>query len=570
MSAVPPIHIENGKHKREETSESLSNRPHLHIPGIETAASSPGVIDSPLHSPTSSSGHHGGLATNGHAPSRRPSAKLTRKRNIDRVHFGAYDIKTWYYSPYQFDEEEWATLANTSTNGNAGSSSSSNPTQNVKNHSRTETNTSTTSTLNPESLVESIPLRHGGALSNSAEHAPALQATTNGEARVQTQNDEPVAKSIWICDGCFKYMRTYSGFKAHKRQCKLTHPPGKKVYQRGAHTIWEVDGSIQKLYCQNLSLFGKLFIDHKTIYFDVEPFVFYVLTDATAQFDHVLGYFSKEKVSYDDYNLACIITFPPFQKHGFGTLMIEFSYHLSAINSVAGTPERPLSDLGLRGYLTFWSAVALRTLALFFYDQDEDVQGRILPPIYTSTSSSRANKQQAQPNAATLAIFHQRQKDECLRIRRILVGKALPGDKQPKAITKSTGKRARPSSESGDVPSSLDEDPAKKKLASEVSDPTLSQNDVIEPIHPLLKLEESESVTLNTTLERLSEATNLRMEDLTLALSKCGLLQRKASKKELETANDTIQLFITRDLVRTSLRKFNVKRPILDVNYVLV
>ena len=37
------------------------------------------------------------------------------------------------------------------------------------------------------------------------------------------------------------------------------------------------------------------------------------------------GVLFQEKVSYDDYNLACIITFPPFQKRGFGTLMIEFS-----------------------------------------------------------------------------------------------------------------------------------------------------------------------------------------------------------------------------------------------------
>jgi len=34
---------------------------------------------------------------------------------------------------------------------------------------------------------------------------------------------------------------------------------------------------------------------------------------------------AQEKISYDDYNLACIITFPPFQKRGFGTLLIEFS-----------------------------------------------------------------------------------------------------------------------------------------------------------------------------------------------------------------------------------------------------
>jgi hypothetical protein len=77
-----------------------------------------------------------------------------------------------------------------------------------------------------------------------------------------------------------------------QRKCTRRHPPGRKVYQRGAHTIWEVDGAKEKvrveqgtvgsfnysfflipreqLYCQNLSLFGKLFIDIKTLFFDTD------------------------------------------------------------------------------------------------------------------------------------------------------------------------------------------------------------------------------------------------------------------------------------------------------------
>ncbi|KAJ1032695.1 hypothetical protein NDA16_000717 [Ustilago loliicola] len=165
----------------------------------------------------------------------------------------------------------------------------------------------------------------GGALSASARDAPAiksLSSATGTEASSPSGRQSPTiaspttararkdlavapTKMLWICDGCFKYMKTYNGFAAHRKFCRNTHPPGRKVYQRGAHIIWEVDGATQKLYCQNLSLFGKLFIDHKTIYFDVEPFLFYVLTDAAnASFDHPLGFFSKEKVSYDDYNLA--------------------------------------------------------------------------------------------------------------------------------------------------------------------------------------------------------------------------------------------------------------------------
>jgi hypothetical protein len=72
---------------------------------------------------------------------------------------------------------------------------------------------------------------------------------------------------------------------ALQKKCVRNHPPGQKVYQRGAHTIWEVDGAKDKvggycssqlfltpfqLYCQNLSLFGKLFIDIKTLFFDCD------------------------------------------------------------------------------------------------------------------------------------------------------------------------------------------------------------------------------------------------------------------------------------------------------------
>ena len=48
-----------------------------------------------------------------------------------------------------------------------------------------------------------------------------------------------------------------------------------------------------QLYCQNLCLLAKLFLDHKTLYFDVEPFLFYILTEVDRQGAHLVGYFSK-------------------------------------------------------------------------------------------------------------------------------------------------------------------------------------------------------------------------------------------------------------------------------------
>ena len=65
-----------------------------------------------------------------------------------------------------------------------------------------------------------------------------------------------------------------------------------------------------KLYCQCLCLLAKLFLERKTIYFDVNPFLFYILTEndkRTKNFQHIIGYFSKEKSSEESCNLACLM-----------------------------------------------------------------------------------------------------------------------------------------------------------------------------------------------------------------------------------------------------------------------
>ncbi|TRZ06546.1 hypothetical protein HGM15179_020565 [Zosterops borbonicus] len=64
---------------------------------------------------------------------------------------------------------------------------------------------------------------------------------------------------LWICEFCLKYMKYERSYRLHL----------------------------------NLCLLAKLFLDHKTLYFDVEPFVFYLLTEVDRQGAHIVGYFSK-------------------------------------------------------------------------------------------------------------------------------------------------------------------------------------------------------------------------------------------------------------------------------------
>ncbi|PLW06953.1 hypothetical protein PCASD_25903 [Puccinia coronata f. sp. avenae] len=198
----------------------------------------------------------------------------------------------------------------------------------------------------PPNHLYPSPQSHPSSL--TSDRGGKIQPSQTSSTHHLSQPSPPSALKLYVCDGCLRYLFSADAYLQHKMRCAVTHPPGRKVYQSGNLIIREVDGSSAKLYCQCLCLFGKLFIDHSTY-----------SSTWRASTSTSLRTWRKMRGR---------VTLPPYQKKGYGTLLIEFSYELdrfeadreaghimrrSAQKMMLGTPKGPCRPWALVGISAF-------------------------------------------------------------------------------------------------------------------------------------------------------------------------------------------------------------------------
>ena len=190
-------------------------------------------------------------------------------------------------------------------------------------------------------------------------------------------------KCLYFCDFCLFFCVNKTELKRHSRKCTVRNPPGNEIYRDKDIAFFEINGCFEKIYCENLSFLSRMFLDHKNLDYTIECFFYYVLCEVKDDGFHFAGYFSKDRARLENQtnNLSCILVLPKFQKSGFGKLLIEMSYALSVIEEKPGSPERPLSDLGHKIYVQFWTRRVVKTLI----ELEEDLESISVVSIIKKT-----------------------------------------------------------------------------------------------------------------------------------------------------------------------------------------
>jgi hypothetical protein len=88
---------------------------------------------------------------------------------------------------------------------------------------------------------------------------------------------------LFFCEFCLSFFLHKQELQRHLSYCILNCPPGDEIYRDDSKersiSIFEIDGQKCSVYSENLSYLSKLFLDHKTLYLNLDPFFFFVLCE---------------------------------------------------------------------------------------------------------------------------------------------------------------------------------------------------------------------------------------------------------------------------------------------------
>lgn len=212
--------------------------------------------------------------------------ELNLRPNIRNVVYCNFKFSPWYRSPRYFDESAPSGVLHCSTSLHLTK-------QQVKSAHTKEIQAirqANTKRAKSNSSAEEDQDVNQAALASTA---PATEPIKNG---IPDSDDGVLIDTLYVCDTCFKYTSVAKEMAIHVPKCQYrTQLPGRVVYDSPYYQIRKIDGARHLLYAQCLSLFAKLFLDHKSICYALETFDFYILTTSIANIEGVNEFASNPK-----------------------------------------------------------------------------------------------------------------------------------------------------------------------------------------------------------------------------------------------------------------------------------
>lgn len=202
-------------------------------------------------------------------------------------------------------------------------------------------------------------------------------------------------------------------------------------------------------------------------------------------------------------------------------------YELSRRSGKVGTPERPLSDLGLRSYLAYWTFTLIRFLRRLL---------SVLPP-----DASKMITTGGVPDFTGAHLLTPSEQDrDGARMKKRKSTKGWDGEE--------LGPHATP----------------RVQLPDEL-DPLFMTLRVVETT-PNPDGSATAHVLVRCTLADLARATNLRVEDAAFALSECGLIE----SRQVDAGEEGSMVVVSRDMVEKVAKERGERITCMDLEHVLL